>query len=103
VRSIRIRVARRRALPVQRPLDVTARRRGEVIVVRWHTAAPARRQLFFVADAGRLRTLKIVAGRGRTRFAARLRPAGDARVRFVVVAATSMDSDAERHLVVRVR
>ena len=111
VRTIRIRVARRRALPVQRPLDVTARRRGEAIVVRWRTAQTARRQLFIVAGQDRRDRLdpvlpgrlRLVAGRGRTRFTVRLRPAGEVDVPWIAVVASSMDSDAERHRLVRVR
>ena len=111
VRSVRIRVARRPALPVQRPLGLTARRRGDRIVVRWHTARHARRQFFVVAGQDRRDrldpalpgSLELVLGRGRTRFVARLRPQRGIRVPLVVVVATSLDSDAERHRLVEVR
>jgi hypothetical protein len=110
-RSVRIRVEHRHALPLQRPLGVTARRRGEEIVVRWRTSEPARRQLFVVAgqdrrdriETGAPGTLRLVAARGRRRFAVRLSPAASARVPWVVVVATSLDSDAERHTLVKVR
>jgi hypothetical protein len=102
VRSVRIRVTRRPALPVERPVRVTARRRGDAIVVRWRTAAPARRQYFIVAS-GDSRTIAAVLGRGRTRFTASLRPREGADVRRVFVAALSADSGAERGVRVPVR
>jgi hypothetical protein len=110
-RSVRVHVTRLRSLPVRRPLDVTARREGDEIVVRWRTDAPARRQQFFVAgqirensfDAAPPGTFRFVHGRGRTRFTARLRPLPGDRVPFVAVVAESVDSDAEHFVVVRVR
>ncbi len=110
-RSLRIRVERRRALPVQRPLGVTARRRGDEIVVRWRTAEPARRQFFIVAgqdrrdriETGAPGTLRFITARGRRRFAVRLRPPASLRVPLVVLVATSRDSGAERHVLAKVR
>jgi hypothetical protein len=110
-RSLRIRVERRPALPLRRPLGLTARRRGDEIVVRWRTAEPARRQFFIVAGQGRRdsletglpNTLRWVEGRGRRRFTARLRPPPSVRVPWVVVVATSHDSGAERYVLVKVR
>jgi hypothetical protein len=111
VRSLRLRVERRPALPLQRPLDVTARRRGREIVVRWRTAEPARRQTFIVAGQDRRDeivpgapgTLDVVPANGRRRFAVRLREPASVRVRWVVVLAASLDSGAERHVLVKVR
>ncbi len=111
VRTLRVRVARRAPLPLRRPLDVTARRRGDVIVVRWRTAAPARRQWFLVAGQAKgvdvepafPGTLAYVRGRGHTRFTVRLRPSARFRVPWIVVVATSDDSSRERYVRVRVR
>jgi hypothetical protein len=101
VRSVRIRVARRPALPLQRPIEVSAERRGDVIVVRWRTAAPARRQYFLVAGGNWFLPgmVALVPGNGRTRFSMRL---PGARVRRVTVVALSVDSGAERATRVRV-
>ena len=110
MRRVRIRVARRPALPLRPAVGVTARREGDDIVVRWRTAAPARRQFFVVAgqvredrlEPGALGALKFLPGRGRSSFSIRLRPASD-RIPFVAVVSFSADSDSERHTVVRVR
>ena len=111
VRSIKLRLERRPALPLQRPLGVTARRRGDDIVVRWRTAEPARRQFFIVAgqdrrdriETGLPGTLRFVTAGGRRRFTARLRPPSSVRVPWVVVVGTSYDTSAERHVLVKVR
>jgi len=110
-RTIRVRVARRASLPLQRPIDVTARRRGDEIVVRWRTAAPARRQYFLVAGEAKGSerepvfpgTFAFVRGRGHTRFTVRLRPAARFRVPRVVVLASSDDTGRERYVQVKVR
>ncbi len=111
MRRVRVRVARRPALPVQRPIDVTARRDGDEVVVRWRTAEPARRQYFFVAgyetrDDDAVETagaFDFVNAPGRRRFRSRLRPPEGSDVRWVVLATASLDSNVDRVVVVRVR
>lgn len=109
-RSLRVRVARRPSLPVRAPLRVTARRRGDEILVRWRTRAPARRQSFIVAghagpgvdaEAG---ALVFLNGGGKRRFRVWLQPADPDRVRYVTVFAQGHDSFEDGpHEVVRVR
>jgi hypothetical protein len=107
--SVRVRVVRRPPLPLRRPLDVRARRRGDAIVVRWRTARPARRMYFSVFGhrSRRIRGVDTSAtgfarGRGRTSFVARLRPDRPRRVRWVTVFAASLDRQRSRSGVVRV-
>jgi hypothetical protein len=109
-RTVRVRVVRRPPLPLRRPLDVRARRRGDAIVVRWRTAAPARRMYFSLLghrqreprDLTSLATA-FVPARGRTRFTARLLPERPARIRWVSIYAVSVDRARPRSTVVRVR
>jgi hypothetical protein len=109
-RSMRIEVLRRPPLPLRRPLDVRARRRGEEIVVRWRTAGPARRMYFSVLGRRTLRPAGIDFsatqyrnGRGRARFVARLRPDRPRRVRWVAIVAGSYDRARTRTVIVPVR
>jgi hypothetical protein len=108
-KSVRVRAVRRPPPPLLRPLDVRARRRGDRIVVSWRTAGPARRMQFaaFGQRTRKLRTIEtsaadLVAGRGRTRFTARLHPDRPARVRWVTVHAASRDRQGARSVTVRV-
>jgi hypothetical protein len=109
-RSLRVRVVPRPPLPLRRPLDVLARRRGGEITVRWRTAGPARR-MYFSVYGQRSRSVRglIVsatgfrAGRGRTRFTVRLRTDELDSVRWVTVVAGSMDHNAFPRAVVRVQ
>jgi hypothetical protein len=101
-RTVRVIVIRRPSLPVPRALGVHAVRRGGAIVVRWHTARPARRA-FFVVEGRRRRhagrspdAVDFTTGRGRTRFALRLRPRHPARVHWVAVIAASIDNGRAR-------
>jgi hypothetical protein len=96
-----VRVIRRAPLPVRRPLDVRARRRGGSILVTWRTAAPARRQWFFVSahEARRPSEEFVVIGNnarrrggGRTSFAVRLRPDRPERLRWVAVVPEGFDA-----------
>jgi hypothetical protein len=102
--------ATRPPLPLRRPLDVRARRRGEEIVVRWRTAGPARRMYFSVLGRWTLRPAGIDfsatryrSGRGRARFVARLRPDRPRRVRWVAIVAGSYDRARTRTVIVPVR
>jgi hypothetical protein len=99
-------IRRRPPLPVPRLLDVGAVRRGGTIVVRWRTEFPARR-VFFAVIGQRTRRLApdtltdrrafaAKRGRGRTRFRARLRPERPARIRWIGVYASSVDSARDR-------
>jgi hypothetical protein len=95
--TVRVRVMPRRSLPVPRPLGVHALRRGREIVVRWHTARPARRAFFLVEGRPRRRersaeVVDFTRGGGRRRFSLRLEPRHPGRVRWVAVVAGSIDS-----------
>ena len=109
-RRVRVRIVPRPALPLRTPLDVRARRRGRVVVVRWRTAGRARRMLFTViGQHGRGGTTfapfsaDFVPGPGRTRFVARLRPERLRDVRWVRVYAGSLDRGGNRSVLVPVR
>lgn len=109
-RSVRVRVDRRPPLPLWPPLDVRAERRGDEIVVRWRTAGPARRMIFYVLGQRTRSDQSIVfsattvrSGRGRERFSVRLRPDRPRRVRWVVVRAGSFDRGGSPHVLVPVR
>jgi hypothetical protein len=112
VRSLRMRVARRPAPPVQTPLGLRAKRSGKAIVVTWRTAAPARRQ-FFIVQARTARTdgepsdvgaVAVRYGHAHTRFSVRLRPQRPSRFRWVAVFGQGRDGgDSARTPIVRVR
>jgi hypothetical protein len=105
-------VVARPALPVPALGDVRAVRRGRSIVVTWHTASAARRVYFLVyAQHGRRLTsasfrdrkaIRLVRGRGRTRFRVRLHPQHPDRIRFVRIDASSIDGRGGHHIVVPV-
>ncbi|MET0686701.1 MAG: hypothetical protein ABW060_15385 [Solirubrobacteraceae bacterium] len=91
-RRVRLEVARRPLPPLRPPADLRARRHGDDVIVTWRTAGPARRTSFYVTSSasgkgtpGRRSAAEIVAGRGRTRFSARLRdvPAGHRHVAVI--------------------
>lgn len=108
-RSLRVRVVHKPSFPLWTPLDVRARRRGDAIVVRWRTAGPARRLLFSVIGT-RARSqgsfvrgaFGYARGRGRMRFAVRLRPDRPRRVRWVVLNVGSLDRERSRTVLVPV-
>jgi hypothetical protein len=99
VRSLRLRIFRRIAAPVRRPLDVRAQRRGDAIVVQWRTAGPARYQRFVVMGLAARNDYEVrqpgaavlQAGRGRTRFSVQLHPEVPDRIRWVVVVVRGLD------------
>jgi hypothetical protein len=109
--SRRILLVRRPAPPVPAPLGVRARRQGRAIVVTWHTAAPARRTFFYVvgrrtrrATLGSTSASELVRGHGRTHFRVRLRTSEPEAIRWVSLAALSIDRDrAPKPVVVPVR
>jgi hypothetical protein len=106
-------IRRRPSLPVPRPLELRAVRRGGTIVVRWRTGFPARRVVFAVIGQHTRRLVPdsltdpgafaAKRGRGRTRFRLRLRPERPARVRWIGFVAFSLDGARGHRAVVRVR
>ena len=113
VLRLRVRVARRAVLPVPRLFGARAIRRGRSILVSWRTEFPARQVRFFVRPAGKpavrqdrppfdLGALRVVPGRGRTRFAVRLRPEHPDAVRGLVITATDREGGGNRKVTVPV-
>lgn len=112
VRSLRVRVARLPAPPVQTPLGLRARHRGDAIVVTWRTAAPARRQFFIVqgriaradTEPTDIGAVAVRYGRAHKRFSVRLRPQRPGRYRWVAAFTQGRDGDdSARTPIVRVR
>jgi hypothetical protein len=108
--STTVNVLRSPVPPLVRLLDVTARRRGRRVVVRWRTDRPARRVRFAVVGQARRGTrarplqVRQRRGRGRTRFRVTLRGARGERVRWIRLFAVATDQPTrERDVRVRVR
>ena len=113
LRLLRVRVARRVVPPVPRLFGARAIRRGRSILLSWRTQFPARQVRFFVRPAGKpevrqdrppfdLGALRVVPGRGRTRFAVRLRPDHLDAVRGLVITATDREGGGSREVTVTV-
>jgi hypothetical protein len=108
-RSVLVRLKRRPVAPPPAPLGVSARRSGRRVVVRWHTARPARNVDFNVLGLRARHSLGEVVenstrGGGHRRFHMVLKPRRPAGVRWVrVIASAAYPPYATRSAVTRVR